>query len=61
MLLWTLRTNIEALLGSMMAIFFSTRNNQMNTPISKYFFSFCCVSLVFVVIIFVFVLFGIVL
>jgi glucan phosphoethanolaminetransferase (alkaline phosphatase superfamily) len=42
-------------------IFFSTRNNQMNTPINKYLSSLCCVSLVFVVIVIIFVLFGIVL
>jgi hypothetical protein len=61
MWLWMLKKNIEVLLGVHDIIFFSTRNNQIDTPINKYFSSFYCVSFVFVVIAFVFVLFSIVL
>jgi hypothetical protein len=58
MLLWTLRTNIEVLLGLAMEQFpFNLK--QLNwCIISKYFSPLYCVSLMFDVAIFVFVLFG---
>ncbi len=63
MLLWMLKTNINALLGGLQwQIFLSNHNNQTNAPISKYFSPLYCVFLVFnIVVVFFIVLFGIVL
>jgi hypothetical protein len=47
--------------GSQWKIFLSIHNNLINAPISKYFYPFSCVLLVFViVVVFIFILFGVV-